>query len=98
MRRVCSLSLALWLAAPLAALAADAVAGNIIDFPCSKNLADGRVLVDGTLWDAKMRALGHVLEDGAYVPYDVLRFSQLTVHDALWADGMCRIRLLPVTK
>lgn len=69
-----------------------------IDFPCFKNLTDGRVLVDGTQWDKKMRKLGYVLEDGAFVPYEVLRFTQQTVHDQIWADGMCRLKLLPVTK
>lgn len=69
-----------------------------IDFPCFKNLADGRVLVDGTQWDEKMRQLGYELEDGSFVPYEVLRFTQQTVHDQIWADGTCRMKLLPVAK
>lgn len=69
-----------------------------IEFPCYKNLADGRVLVDGTQWDEKMRQLGYVLDDGAYVPYEVLQFTQKAVHDAIWADGLCRMKLLPVAK
>jgi len=69
-----------------------------IDFPCFKNLGDGRVLVDGTLWDARMRKLGYRLTEGEYVPYEVLRFTRQTVHDEIWADGMCRMKLLPVAK
>lgn len=96
MRRVCSLGLLM----ALATLPADAAASKsrTIDFPCFKNLADGRVLVDGTRWDAKMRQLGYDLADGAFVPYEVLRFTQQSVHDAIWADGMCRMKLLPVAK
>jgi hypothetical protein len=56
------------------------------------------VLVDGTQWDEKMRQLGYVLNDGAYVPYQVLTFSQQKVHDEIWADGLCRMKLLPVAQ
>lgn len=69
-----------------------------IDFPCFKNLADGRVLVDGTQWDEKMHRLGYVLEDGAFVPYEVLHFTEMKVHDQIWADGTCRMKLLPVAR
>lgn len=37
-----------------------------------------------------MHRLGYVLEDGAFVPYEVLRFTQQKVHDETSADGMCR--------
>lgn len=96
MRRVCAVSLFFALASLPAD--ADSTTPRTIDFPCLKNLADGRVLVDGTQWDEKMRQLGFVLEDGAFVPYEVLRFTQLSVHDAIWADGMCRMKLLPVSR
>ena len=61
-------------------------------------LADGRVLVDGTQWDEKMRQLGYVLEDGAYVPYKVLNFTQTAVHDEIWVEGICRLKLLPIAR
>lgn len=96
MRRVCFMSLLL-ACSGLPANAAMSQA-RTIDFPCSKNLADGRVLVDGTQWDEKMRQLGYVLADGAYVPYEVLTFSQQKVHDEIWSDGLCRMKLLPVEK
>ena len=69
-----------------------------MDFPCFKNLADGRVLVDGTQWDRKMRQLGYELQDGEYVPYKVLRFRKQKLRDQIWADGLCRMRLLPVSR
>lgn len=96
MRRVCHISLMLVLAV-LSAVPAAAKA-RTIDFPCLKNRADGRVLVDGTEWDLKMRELGYVLKDGAYVPWKVLHFEQQTVHDDIWADGMCQMKLLPVAQ
>ena len=77
---------------------APAAMARTIDFPCSKNLADGRVLVDGVAWDRKMAELGYKLKDGAFVPYDVLRFRKLKSQDAIWADGICRMRLGPVQK
>lgn len=77
---------------------ASSASTKTVDVPCLKNLADGRVLVDGALWDAKMRELGYRLADGAYVPYRVLRFRQTRVHDTIWADGECRMELLPETK
>ena len=96
MRRISYMSLLL----VFSALPANAALSQVktITFPCSKNLADGRVLVDGTQWDEKMRELGYVLADGAYVPYEVMRFTQQVVHDAIWADGLCRMKLLPVAK
>lgn len=66
-----------------------------IDFPCFKNLTDGRVLVDGMKWDQKLQELGFVLDDGAYVPYKVLRFSDQKTRDQVWADGICNMLLLP---
>ena len=84
------------LAIPLAV--ASPAAARSIDFPCLRNLADGRVLVDGTQWDQKMRELGYHLEDGAYVPYKVLGFEQKAAHDEVWAEGLCRLELLPVAK
>jgi len=77
---------------------ASPAAARTIDFPCSKNLVDGRVLVDGPAWDRKMRELGYVLPDGAFVPYDVLNFRKQKSQDPIWADGLCRMRLLPVQK
>ena len=94
MRRVCLLSLVLGLSSLCAAAAT--AADRIIDFPCLRNLADGRVLVDGPQWDAKMRALGYDLADGAYVPYEVLSFTRRRINDATWAEGECRMKLLPV--
>ena len=96
MRRVGLMSLLL----VLASIPADATAVRmkVIDFACFKNLSDGRVLVDGTQWDQKMKDLGYVLEDGAYVPWKVLKFAKQAVHDQIWADGMCRMQLLPVAR
>ena len=96
MRCVCAMSLVL----VFSALPAHAALSQVrtIEFPCYKNLADGRVLVDGTQWDEKMRQLGYVLNDGAYVPYEVLQFTQITTHDTIWADGLCRMKLLPVAR
>ena len=71
---------------------------RLIDFPCTRNLTDGRVLVDGTQWDEKMRALGYTLENGSYVPYEVLKFTQQKVDDATWAEGICEMKLLPKAK
>lgn len=82
----------------LATATAPQALARTIDFPCSKNMADGRVLVDGPAWDRKMAELGYVLKDGAFVPYAVLRFRKLKAQDAIWADGICRMRLLPVSK
>ena len=96
MRRALFVSLVLLLAALPAA--ADKAKPRIISFPCSKNLADGRVLVDGPSWDQKMRDLGYVLADGAYVPWKVLGFTLQKKQDDIWADGICRMRLLPVAK
>jgi hypothetical protein len=90
--------LSLMMAVAMLPAAADTSKPRTIDFPCFKNLSDGRVLVDGTQWDEKMRRLGYVLEDGAFVPYEVLSFTQQTTHDQIWADGMCRMKLLPVAK
>lgn len=67
----------------------------VIDFPCFKNLSDGRVLVDGAQWDAKLKELGYELKDGAYVPYEVLAFELQAKRDEVWADGLCRLQLLP---
>ena len=69
-----------------------------IEFPCFKNMADGKVLVDGTQWDRKMQDLGYVLADGAYVPWKVLTFTRQKTHDEMWADGTCHMQLLPVEK
>lgn len=96
MRFVCSLSLMIVLLALPTTVAVPKQ--KTIDFPCFKNLADGRVLVDGPQWDARMRALGYRLEDGAYVPWKVLNFTSQKVHDEIWADGLCRMQLLPVAK
>lgn len=96
MRRLCYLSLLLACSGMPANAALSQV--KIIEFPCLKNLADGRVLVDGTQWEEKMNQLGYVLADGAYVPYEILGFTQKTVHDEIWADGLCRMKLLPVAK
>lgn len=96
MRAVCRLSLLLLVLSGLPAPAA--VRARTITFPCLKNLADGRVLVDGTAWDAKMRSLGYDLSEGAYVPYQVLGFTQDKVQDAIWAEGQCRMKLLAATK
>lgn len=74
---------------------AGAAPDQIIDFPCFKNLSDGRVLVDGIRWDEKLRELGYELPDGAYVPYQVLHFELQTTRDAVWADGLCRMQLMP---
>ena len=96
MPRVCCLSLLLVLSTSLPAQAGDS--GEVIDFPCLKNLGDGRVLVDGTQWDDAMRSLGHVLTDGAYVPYEVLSFKLKKKQDDTWAEGRCRMKLLPVAR
>lgn len=96
MPRVCCLSLLLMLSSVVAAQAEDA--DEVIDFPCLKNIADGRVLVDGTQWDQAMRRLGHVLTDGAYVPYEVLSFDLKKQQDDTWAEGQCRMKLLPVAR
>ena len=96
MRCVCYMSLLLACCNAASALAAPE--GKTIDFPCSRNLSDGRVLVDGTQWDERMRQLGYILDDGAYVPFEVLRFTQTAVHDEIWADGLCLLKLLPVTR
>jgi len=70
-----------------------------IEFPCSRSLADGHVLVDGTQWDDKMRELGYELADGEYVPWKVLRFTeQVRNEEDGWADGTCRMKLLPVER
>lgn len=71
---------------------------KVIDFPCFKNLDDGRVLVDGGRWDQSMKDLGYRLKDGEYVPWKVLSFTQTKLEDGDWADGMCQMRLLPVQK
>ena len=86
------------IALAIALAVASPAAARSIDFPCLKNLADGRVLVDGTQWDQKMRELGYQLEDGAYVPYKVLGFEKQTAHDDVWAEGLCHLELLPVAK
>ena len=96
MRRVCFVSLVL-VVSSLPAAAASSQVGTI-EFPCLKNLSDGRVLVDGTQWDAQMRDLGYDLADGDYVPYEVLSFTRQKLHDATWAEGICRMKLLPVSK
>lgn len=96
MCRAVVLSLALLLAAGPAG--ATETKPKIIAFPCSKNLADGRVLVDGPAWDQKMRDLGYVLADGAYVPWKVLGFTLQKKQDEIWADGTCRLQLLPVAR
>lgn len=86
---------------PVLAAGPAAAAGSapkLIDFPCTRNVADGRVLVDGTAWDRKMRELGYALADGSYVPYRVLKFTGTTVEDDIWTDGICRMQLLPVAK
>lgn len=72
--------------------------GQIIEVPCLRNTQDARVLVDGTLWDATMQKLGYVLEDGAYVPWKVLAFREEKRQDESWAEGTCRMELLPVEK
>lgn len=95
MRCVRCLSLVLLAAVPATAATP---ASKLIDFPCTRNLVDGHVLVDGTQWDEKMRALGYTLEDGTYVPYEVLKFTQQKVDDATWVEGICRMKLLPVAK
>lgn len=92
--RIVSLAAFFALSWQWSALAAD----EVIDFPCTKNLVDGRVLVDGPTWERKMKSLGYVLEDGAYVPYKVLNFTQGKQHDPTWADGECRMQLMPVVK
>ena len=96
MRRVRYMSLLL----ALAGLPAEAAVtqSQTIEFPCFKNLADGKVLVDGTQLDRKMQDLGYVLADGSYVPWRVLTFTRQNTHDDLWADGMCHMQLLPVEK
>ena len=96
MRSVRCLSLLLFVAVVPATAATPA--SKLIEFPCSRNLTDGRVLVDGTQWDEKMRALGYRLEDGSYVPYEVLTFTQHKVDDATWAEGICKMKLLPLAK
>lgn len=96
MRRVGYVSLALALVV-LPAAAADAPQSTI-EFPCTKNLTDGRVLVDGTAWDAKMHALGYKLPEGAYVPYEVQSFKRQKIQDATWAEGLCQMKLLPVAR
>ena len=96
MRRICSMCLLVTVWALPAAAAVPKQ--KVIAFPCFKNLADGRVLVDGTEWDEKMRELGYDLADGAYVPWKVLKFTKKKVRDETWADGTCRMQLLPVAK
>ena len=96
MRRVCFMSLLLVVSSLPAAAATPRV--KTIDFPCLKNLADSRFLVDGQKWDARMRALGYDLADGAYVPYEVTSFTRRKLQDEIWAEGTCRMKLLPVAK
>ncbi|MCA3554548.1 hypothetical protein [Aestuariivirga sp.] len=96
MRRLSLISLVL-LIAGLPALGATPET-RVIDFPCFKSVADGRVLVDGDPWDRKMKDLGYRLKDGEYVPWKVLSFTQTKPEDEGWADGMCRMRLLPVAQ
>lgn len=96
MRRVRYMSLLL-VCASLPAGAA-VTQSQTIEFPCFKNMADGKVLVDGAQWDRKMQDLGYVLTDGAYVPWKVLTFTQQKTHDEMWADGICHMQLLPVEK
>ena len=68
-----------------------------IEFPCSQNRADKRVILDDSEWTEKLRKLGYELAEDEYVPYEVLSFTREKVVDDDWADGTCRIRLLPVT-
>ena len=96
MRSVRSLSLVAAIA--VLSMSPAVAADNVMVFPCMKNGVDGRVLVDGTQWDVKMRQLGYNLADGAYVPYKVLSFTETKRHDDIWSDGTCRMQLLPVAK
>lgn len=92
-------SIALALAVTAVSANAAPAGSKTIEFPCSRNLADGRVLVDGTQWDDKMRELGYELADGEYVPWKVLRFTEQVRHEEDgWADGTCRLKLLPVER
>lgn len=97
MTRRSYLALGLLLAAPVLAFAADAPA-TVTDVPCSRNEADGRVLVDATLWDERLRQLGYHLAEGEYVPYEVLHFTAQKSQDLVWTDGTCRMKLLPVAR
>lgn len=98
MTRVSSLiGLGIALATSPAGFAADAPA-TVTEISCIRNETDGRVLVDATLWDARLRQLGYRLEDGAYVPYEVLSFVPQKSQDQVWTDGMCRMKLLPVAR
>lgn len=84
--------LALGLASASAALAGE----TVLDFPCARNLVDGRFLVDGPAWERRMRELGHDFQDDAFVPFEVTSFALRKVHDRIWADGLCRMKLRPV--
>lgn len=94
-----AMPLVLALAVAAAPAAASPAGSKTIVFPCSQNLADGHVIVDGTQWDDKMRELGYELADGDYVPYKVLHFTEEVRHEEDgWADGTCRMKLLPVER
>ena len=91
----------LWclLVAASLAVAVPAQAGKrTVDFPCSQNRADKRFILAGDDWDKKLHELGYEWAEDEYVPYTVLSFTEEKVVDDDWAEGMCRIKLLPVAK
>ncbi len=69
-----------------------------IDFPCTKNLLDGDVQVDGLKWEQKMRSLGFTADNEKYVGYEVLSFKKKKVIDETWVDGVCKFKLQPVNQ
>lgn len=78
-----------------------AAAGQKIDFPCSRNKSDGRVLVDGVAFAQKLASLGYKKHPDKWgtvdynIGYNVRRFERVRDNDAVWTEGVCRLDLVP---
>ena len=94
----CIRLLRLLLAASVVASAPAHAGKRTVDFPCSQNRADKRFILDGDAWDMKLHELGYEWAEDEYVPYKVLSFTEEKIVDDDWAEGTCRIKLLPVAK
>lgn len=85
----------------IALSASTATAGQKIDFPCTRNKTDGRVLVDGLDYAKKLASLGYEKRADKWgtvdynVGYNVLRFEKVRNSDEVWAEGVCRLELIP---